>query len=636
MHASFHKQIILFCAAVVIPSLLLTAVGIRLLLQEDELQDARLLERRRVAARELNLQLVEGLQSPARGAVVATLAWQQNKIFLPWEIDLERSRSELSAVTDEFRRELSRGELLEFTDADYSAAAEAYSHALRLAARETPKALARLNLARSFISGGHVEAAAAHVGELLQTPLAITDEYGLPFAVFAIAQAERLPASLAPDVGVSLNGLFEDFPWLAPATLRTIAAHRIERPPGEGQGETVEGRGETPADLVESLLARSGRLESLRDEFGSLLATAGLTRTNTPEPRLWLAARGEPLWLVGFTPGGEESTVTVVRAEHLLAETSAATEDLGLTTVGSAVSVPLGARFPGIFVRFPEAFDADLAAASRLRRLLYAGVLFVVVSVTAFGAWFVTRDIRREARLIEMRSRFVASVSHELKTPLTAVRMFAETLQRDRLAPEKRKRYVDTILAESERLSRLLDNVLDFSKIERGEKHYALETVRLQEPLRRAINALKHQLARQGYSLETAIDDAVPAVVADADAIEQAVVNLVSNAVKYSNGRQKIDLSLQLEGDEAVISVRDRGIGINEADRGKIFDEFFRAAAADRSQVPGTGLGLTIVAHIAEAHGARIDVDSEPGKGSTFSLRLPIAGGDEHSGGTAS
>ena len=195
---------------------------------------------------------------------------------------------------------------------------------------------------------------------------------------------------------------------------------------------------------------------------------------------------------------------------------------------------------------------------------------------------------------------------------------------------------MDTILAESERLSRLLDNVLDFSKIERGEKHYALETVRLQEPLRRAINALKHQLARQGYSLETAIDDAVPAVVADADAIEQAVVNLVSNAVKYSNGRQKIDLSLQLEGDEAVISVRDRGIGINEADRGKIFDEFFRAAAADRSQVPGTGLGLTIVAHIAEAHGARIDVDSEPGKGSTFSLRLPIAGGDEHSGGTAS
>lgn len=85
-----------------------------------------------------------------------------------------------------------------------------------------------------------------------------------------------------------------------------------------------------------------------------------------------------------------------------------------------------------------------------------------------------------------------------------------------------------------------------------------------------------------------------------------------------------------------MISVRDRGIGINEADRGKIFDEFFRAAAADRSQVPGTGLGLTIVAHIAAAHGARIDVDSEPGKGSTFSLRLPIAGGDERSSGSAS
>ena len=202
--------------------------------------------------------------------------------------------------------------------------------------------------------------------------------------------------------------------------------------------------------------------------------------------------------------------------------------------------------------------------------------------------------------------------------------------------PEKRASYQKTILAESERLSRLLDNVLDFSKIERGEKHYVFEAVRLQEPLRQASSTLEHQLARDGYSLELAIDDAVPAVVADADAIGQAVVNLISNAMKYSNNDQHIDLSLELQGAEAVISVRDRGIGIDEADRHRIFNEFFRASAVERSHVPGTGLGLTIVAHIAEAHGARVDVDSEPGRGSTFSLRLPIASPEAQTGASVS
>ena len=304
-------------------------------------------------------------------------------------------------------------------------------------------------------------------------------------------------------------------------------------------------------------------------------------------------------------------------------------------TTGGSAEVVSGSRFPGIFIRFPESFGADVAAASRLRQLLYGGALFVV-SLTAFGGWFLSRDIRREAMLVDMRSRFVASVSHELKTPLTAVRLFAEMLQRDRLPPEKRASYQKTILAESERLSRLLDNVLDFSKIERGEKHYVFEAVRLQEPLRQASSTLEHQLARDGYSLELAIDDAVPAVVADADAIGQAVVNLISNAMKYSNNDQHIDLSLELQGAEAVISVRDRGIGIDEADRHRIFNEFFRASAVERSHVPGTGLGLTIVAHIAEAHGARVDVDSEPGRGSTFSLRLPIASPEAQTGASVS
>ncbi len=629
MRRRVHTHIVLFFGAVLLPSLVLTAVGIRLLSQEDELLTARLLERRRVAAQDLSLQLAERLDAPDPSVVVATLTWRRNRISLPWEVDLDHSRAELAAASSEFRQELRRGEALEFTESDYVAAAEAYGNALELAIRGAPQALARVNLARALISGGDLTSAASHITELWHIPFASTDEYGLPFALFAMVQAERLPDVLAADLAKDLDGRLTKNHWLAPASLSTLAARQADWP-------VVDTDDETQVDLVDVLLDRSRRLESLRDEFASLLAAEGLSRADGPGPQLWSAARGEPLWLVGFTPGGEQRPLTVVRADRLLADTSAAAQGLAMTTGGSAEVVSLGPRFPGTFIRFPESFGADVAAASRLRQLLYGGALFVVVSLTGFGAWFLSRDIRREAMLVDMRSRFVASVSHELKTPLTAVRLFAEMLQRDRLPPEKRASYQKTILAESERLSRLLDNVLDFSKIERGEKHYVFETVRLQEPLRRASSSLEHQLARDGYSLELAIDDAVPAVVADADAIGQAVVNLISNAVKYSNNHQPIDLSLELQGADAVISVRDRGIGIDEADRHRIFNEFFRASAVERSHVPGTGLGLTIVAHIAEAHGARVEVDSEPGRGSTFSLRLPIASPDAQTGASVS
>jgi len=633
MEPRFRKQVLLFLAVVLVPSLMLTAVGIGLLFQEDALESARLRERRQSAARELSLRLAEQLESPPADAVVAVLAWRRDKILLPWELDRERSAEELAAASSDFRRAVSRGEALEFPKGDHNGAAEAYARALELAERPAPQALARLHLARAVMSGGRTEAAAGHVAELLRTPLAITDEYGVPFAVFGVAQAEQLAQVLGASWSADLKTLLAGRPLLAPATLRTIASYRLERPTLVSR-EAVEEDANASAGLVDSLLVRSSRLEALVGEFGNLIATAGLTGEDA-DAAPWIAAQGEPLWLVGFARQTDQRSVTVVQADRVMAGAGLTAPESTLTTRRSDEGIALGARFPGVFVQLSRSFDAEVIADSRRRRLLYSGALFVIVSATSLGAWFVFRDIRRDAMLIEMRSRFVASVSHELKTPLTAVRMFAEMLRRD-LAPAKHARYVETILAESERLSRLLDNVLDFSKIERGEKQYALKTIRLQVPMRRAEATLKPQLERQGYSLRTAIDEAVPAVVADADAIEQAVVNLISNAVKYSDGHRGVDLSLWRHDREAVISVRDRGIGIDQKDRARIFDEFFRGSSVDRLQIPGTGLGLTIVAHIARAHGGRIDVESAPGEGSTFSLCVPFPDDEARPGGSPS
>ncbi|HET7102037.1 MAG TPA: ATP-binding protein, partial [Terriglobia bacterium] len=256
---------------------------------------------------------------------------------------------------------------------------------------------------------------------------------------------------------------------------------------------------------------------------------------------------------------------------------------------------------------------------------LYIYTLILVLSVTFFGAYLAWRDLRRELHLAAMRSQFVSSVSHELRTPLAAIRMFAETLRMGRAAgPETQAEYLDTIVDESERLTRLLDNVLDFSKIEREERRYKREPAALPEVVRAAVRTLHYPLSNQGFKLAVEIDESLPPISADIDAMEQAVLNLLTNAMKYSGDSREIHLKLARRNAEAVIQVIDRGIGIPAGEQARIFQKFYRIPTLGNHQVPGTGLGLTLVEHIAKAHGGRVEVESSPGKGSTFSIVLPL------------
>jgi two-component system phosphate regulon sensor histidine kinase PhoR len=231
-----------------------------------------------------------------------------------------------------------------------------------------------------------------------------------------------------------------------------------------------------------------------------------------------------------------------------------------------------------------------------------------------------------------MRSSFVSAVSHELKTPLTAIRMFAETLRMGRPVDQgTQDEYLDTIVNESERLTRLLNNVLDFSKIEQGTKSYRPTSQSLAEIVRFAARAMKYSLEQQRFVLRTEIEESVPPALVDRDAIEQAILNLLANAMKYSGDSRDIDMRLRSEGGMAVIEVSDRGIGIEPAEQGRIFERFYRVPGPETHRIPGTGLGLTLVQHIAEAHDGHVTVRSEPGKGSTFSLVLPTSR-DQESG----
>ncbi|GAI99906.1 unnamed protein product, partial [marine sediment metagenome] len=192
-----------------------------------------------------------------------------------------------------------------------------------------------------------------------------------------------------------------------------------------------------------------------------------------------------------------------------------------------------GGSFRGFWLWFDEIEVSEWAQSSLPFPIFYWLILFLVVGFTAFGGYLVWRDVSRELAIADMRSHFAASVSHELKTPLTAIRMFAEALTMGvHKRPEDQQEYLQTIISESERLTRLLNNVLDFSKIEQGTRTYRFEPTSLEKVVRTAERALAFHLNQKGFNLQVELDERIPPVPADKDAIEQAVLNLLHNAMK--------------------------------------------------------------------------------------------------------
>jgi signal transduction histidine kinase len=258
-----------------------------------------------------------------------------------------------------------------------------------------------------------------------------------------------------------------------------------------------------------------------------------------------------------------------------------------------------------------------------LRRWIYGTTLALLLAGMILGVVLVLRDLSREQRLSQLRTDFVANVTHELKTPLTSIRMFAETLRMRRTRNEaEQQECLDVIVSETQRLSRLINTVLDFSKIERGQKQYRMAEVNVSEVAQSTLNTLKYSLEEQGFALEAEIEPHVRAL-GDADALEQAMLNLIDNAVKYSHRNKSVRIGLWTLDDRIFFRVADKGIGIPEGDQNRIFEKFYRARAGNERDTGGAGLGLTVVQHIVEAHQGKIELESKVGEGSSFTIILP-------------
>lgn len=242
------------------------------------------------------------------------------------------------------------------------------------------------------------------------------------------------------------------------------------------------------------------------------------------------------------------------------------------------------------------------------------------------GIAFTVRTAMREMKLSAMKNEFVSNVSHELRTPLASIRVFGELMRHGRVRePSKVAQYGLHIETESRRLSQLINNILDFSHIESGQKIYSFQPADLEQVVKNTLDAYEVRIRDRGFDLEyIGPGRALPALHMDTGAMDRAIANLVDNAIKYSKNGGKISIRLQCRAREVLLSVADEGIGIPADEHDRVFDRFHRVSTGLVHDVKGTGLGLSLVQHIVNAHGGTVSLESEVGEGSTFTIHLPI------------
>jgi len=254
-------------------------------------------------------------------------------------------------------------------------------------------------------------------------------------------------------------------------------------------------------------------------------------------------------------------------------------------------------------------------------------ILAVISLLLAGGIVLTHRNISREMALARLKSDFVSNVSHELRTPLSLIRLYAETLEMGRLkTPDKYQEYYSIIRKESERLTALINNILDFSRIEAGRKEYDFRETDMRELVHNTLESYRYQIEQHGFAFEEKIADDVPPLRVDREAMARSLLNLVNNALKYSQDQKFIGVSLFRDNGSVKLEVEDHGIGIPAQEQAKIFEKFYRVGDPLVHNTKGSGLGLSLVRHIVQAHGGDVVVDSAPGRGSKFTITLPVNG----------
>jgi len=523
---------------------------------------------------------------------------------------------------ERFQALFDRGETLDLVEQRPDRALAIYREAYALPVSNRAKALALSRVGRCLRKVGQPQAAVEAYQTLFKSYGDVYDPASRPFGLSAGLELQELAPG--PATMDRLRDLYNDLGssrWELAGDQWDYFVARLADRLGTPSPQVAESEYAQHLALARELRESFRHQGALRTDQVYAFA---LTRGPLPYQTFYAALPSRPDSLIGFA-----ADLPWIRAV-LLAESRMQTAAEPPLTVelrspsdgaddndASSVRTAFRSLFP-----FWELSLSKPRNSGRHEALVFGGVTLLVLSVLGLGVFLLVRDAGREAAVSRLRADFVSGVSHELKTPLTLIRLYGETLLHGKGFPEEeRTDYYRIITRESERLTQLLDNVLDFSRIDRGQKQYQLQEGDLAPVVRQTVDLYGDYLRRRGFSVEVDLQADLPPIAFDAQAISQAVLNLMDNAAKYSEASRFVAVRLRAEDSRVLLEVQDRGVGIATDERDKIFQRFYRAPSGGRRG--GHGLGLFLVHHIMEAHRGAIEVESEPGRGSRFRLVFP-------------
>ena len=556
-----------------------------------------------------------------------------------------------------YRKYMGRAEAEEFARRSYSNAAKNYQTSLGLAETTQQEALAIEGLARSNMAGQNYLQAIRYYQLLKNKYSQVGNLVDHPYGVSAPLQLHTVGTLIGDEVFghdslLVTYQMIKDGYWLISSPSYFFFKAEYESIL-EIEIESKESRYERFLKFNQFLDDFMSPLIEERSRFSEYNKSVDPKRTYIPTDEGQYLASYQVILIPDTDKqyfGGIRWNLDTVIARMIPPLLADLTEETGLEfllvngnntnlSTGEAAQIPeesltlsfSNIPFPWTLVAIQPGYK-KLEADVKIQLIIYGLLVVIIIILMLFGVFVLLRDISRETDSMLLQTEFVHNVSHELKTPLSLIRLYGETLLlKENLSEADRKEGLQIITKESERLSYMINNILDFSKIEMGRKEFDMKPGNLAEVVMNTLDSYRYHLVKKGFIIKEEIDQDIPQVLFDKNAVEGILINLFSNAIKFSNNTKSVVVRLKYTLHAICLAVADKGIGIPADELSNIFNRFYRVKGNTDFEASGSGLGLTLVKHVIDAHGWQIDVKSKPGQGSIFSISIPLNANEEES-----
>jgi signal transduction histidine kinase len=574
--------------------------------------------------------------------IIQAFILKNNGQFLyPYFIGIPENLAE-GKFSSRFKSAYRSGEEAEFARKDHVKAKSYYMSCLRYAigANDSVKALNALG--RALIKLNKIEDATSCYISIISNYFFVTDGNGIPYVYYALPQLLKITVpdnrdKIFPVVEFCLNKMQTG---TIPLNYNTEELLTLVNDWLKGNYSGNPGKLSHINDLSEKIKQQVQFVAKCGNELSELLKKGSLDNHYTAgnDFKVVNSASGKQRGFFLISTKFENLAGFLIDSKKLL-DTIAKTDLQSGFIFNYKIEFPVEYRtntdgdnlvytsqlnpmLPEQLIKIKPSNETLVKDLIKRRALIYGIALALLLVAMSLGLLLILRDIARERNLARLRADFISNVTHELKTPLTSIRMYAESLLMGRVkTPDVQKEYLEVVVNESERLKRMINNILEFSKMEKGKPEYHFANSNLASIVKSAIQEINYWLEKEGFDVVTELDDKIFSDV-DPEKMKQAIGNLLSNAIKYSTDSKKIFVRLFKNPEHVCIEVEDQGMGIPEDKLSRIFEQFYRIE--QKESISGTGLGLTVVKEIIEAHNGSISVTSEIGKGSRFTVIIPI------------